>query len=82
MQQNPLQKETIKGFLEGRNGAKKAEGWLLRYMHFPMQGYTKRKGLPAVEQWKSVSKLFEKLRNCLKPLKSPCGQIELFFVNL
>lgn len=54
------QKETIKGILQGRNGAKKPEGWLPRYMHFPMQGYTKRKGLPPAEQWKAVAKLFAK----------------------
>lgn len=55
-----VQKETIRSHLEGRSGAKKPEGWLPRYMQFPMQGYTKRKGLPPVEDWKAVAKLFEK----------------------
>ena len=41
-----IQKDTIKGFLEGCNGAQKPEGWLPHYMHFPMQGHTKRKGCP------------------------------------
>jgi hypothetical protein len=27
-------------------------------MCFPMQGYTKRKGLPAIDQWNAVKKLF------------------------
>ena len=54
-----VQKETIRSHLEGRSGAKKPEGWLPRYMRFPMQGYTKRKGLPPVEDWKAVAKLFE-----------------------
>ena len=53
------QKDTIRGFLEGHNGAKKPDGWLPRYMHFPMQGYTKRKGLHPVEQWDAVKKLFD-----------------------
>ena len=53
-----VQKDTIKGCLEGRNGAKKPENWLPRYMGFPMQGYTKRKGLPAVERWAAIKKLF------------------------
>ena len=52
------QKDTVKGLLEGRNGAKKPESWLPAYMRFPMQGYTKRKGLPPVEQWAAVKKLF------------------------
>ena len=54
-----VQKEAIKACLEGRSGAEKPEAWLPRYMHFPMGAYTKRKGLPAVEQWQSVGKLFE-----------------------
>ena len=53
------QKETIRGFLEGRNGSEAPDGWLPGYMLFPMQGYTKRKGLPPVKQWASVRKLFE-----------------------
>lgn len=44
-----IQKDTIRGFREGRDGAVKPEGWLPRYMRFPMQGYTKRKGLAPLE---------------------------------
>ena len=54
-----FQKDIIKSHLEGRNGSTKPEGWLPRYMHFPMQSYTKRKGLPAIDQWKEARKLFE-----------------------
>ena len=56
-----LQKDTIKAFLKGRNGSEKPEGWHPRYMRFPMQGYTKRKGLPPMDQWAAVKKLFEKV---------------------
>jgi len=55
-----VQKSIIRACLEGTGGRKKPEGWKLRYMHFPMQSYTKRKGLPATEQWKAVRKLFAK----------------------
>lgn len=54
-----FQKEAIRSHLEG-GSAKKTEGWLPRYMGFPMQGYTKRKGLPPVQQWNAVARLFEK----------------------
>ncbi|MCC7428691.1 MAG: ParB/RepB/Spo0J family partition protein [Alphaproteobacteria bacterium] len=53
-----FQKDIIRGFLEGRNGSPKPEGWLPRYMRFPMQGYTKRQGLPGVAQGKEAGKLF------------------------
>ena len=53
------QKDTIKAFLEGRGGAPGPEGWLPRTMWFPMQGYTKRKGLSPAEQWEEIGKLFE-----------------------
>ncbi len=53
------QKETIRGLLDGRNGSKKPESWLPRYMRFPMCSYTKRKGLPPVDQWKAISGLFD-----------------------
>ncbi len=55
-----VQKDIIKACLGGTEGRTKVEGWLPRYMRFPMQGYTKRKGLPAIEQWKASGKLFEK----------------------
>jgi len=54
-----FQKDIIKGHLESRNGAKTPDVWQPRYMRFPMESYTKRKGLPAIEQWKEAAKLFE-----------------------
>ena len=54
-----IQKDTIRGFLDGRNGATKPEGWLPRYMQFPMQSYAKCKGSSPAEQWKDVSKVFD-----------------------
>lgn len=53
------QKDTIRGYLQGRNGSSSPEGWLPRYMHFPMRTYTKRKGMQPVEQWEAVRKLFD-----------------------
>ena len=46
----------MRGCLDGTNGRKEAEEWKPRYMRFPMQSYTRRKGLPAVEQWKAIKK--------------------------
>lgn len=54
-----VQKDIIKACLAGTEGRTKVEGWLPRYMRFPMQGYTKRKGLPPVEQWQVRAKLFK-----------------------
>ena len=53
------QKDVIVSYLAGK-GHRQVEAWKPRYMHFPMQGYTKRKGLPGVEQWNAVKKLFDK----------------------
>ncbi len=50
------QKKAIRARLDG-TGGQKAEGWIPRYMRFPMQSYTKRKGLPAIDQWKAIRKL-------------------------
>jgi ParB family chromosome partitioning protein len=55
-----VQKDVIKACLAGSNGRKKVTGWTPRYMRFPMQSYTKRKGLPAIEQWSAVRKLFDR----------------------
>jgi ParB family chromosome partitioning protein len=54
------QKDVIRASLAGTKGRKKADGWKPRYMRFPMQPYTKRRGLPAVEQWNAIKKHFEK----------------------
>ena len=55
-----VQKSVMKACLAGTDGRKKVKAWKPRYMRFPMQSYTKRKGLPAIEQWKTVKKLFDK----------------------
>lgn len=52
------QKDAIRHCLAGTGGRKKVEGWKPRYFHFPMQGYTRRKGLPAVKQWNAIKKHF------------------------
>lgn len=52
------QKDVIASYLTGK-GHRKAVGWKPRYMRFPMQPYTKRRGLPAVEQWNRIGKLFD-----------------------
>lgn len=52
------QKDAIRACLAGTGGHAKVEGWKPRYMRFPMQSYTGRKGLPAIEHWRAVGKLF------------------------
>ncbi len=52
------QKDVILACLTGTRGYAKVEGWKPRYMRFPMQPYTKRKGLPATLHWQAVGKLF------------------------
>ncbi len=55
-----VQKDAIRHCLAGTAGRKKVENWKPRYMRFPIQGYTKRRGLPAVAQWNAVKKHFDK----------------------
>jgi len=55
-----LQKDAIRHCLAGTGGYKKAEHWKPRYFRFPMQAYTKRRGLPAVDKAKRILKLFDK----------------------
>ena len=55
-----LQKDVIRQFLAGTNGRQKAEQWKPRYFRFPMQAYTKRKGIPAVIKGNALRKAFEK----------------------
>jgi ParB family transcriptional regulator, chromosome partitioning protein len=55
-----VQKDAIRHYLAGTGGRKKVEGWKPRYMRFPRQAYTKRRGLAAVEQGNAVKKLFDK----------------------
>lgn len=52
-----VQKKIIADFLDGtRTGAK--NDWQPRYMDFPMRLYTKRGGIPAIDNWKAVKKHF------------------------
>ena len=53
-----VQKDAIRHCLAGTGGRQKVEAWKPRYFLFPMQGYTARKGLPAVEQWSAIRKYF------------------------
>lgn len=55
-----VQKAIIRDCLDGTNGRAKVSAWLPRYMRFPMEGYTRRKGLPAIEHWKAIRKLFDR----------------------
>lgn len=55
-----LQKDAIRHCLAGTGGHRKAERWKPRYFRFPMQAYTKRKGLPAADMGSAMKKLFEK----------------------
>ena len=48
-----VQKQLIQDCL--KNNANK-EGWLPRYMEFPMRAYTKRGGIQAIDDWKVVKK--------------------------
>ncbi|MBL4642845.1 MAG: ParB/RepB/Spo0J family partition protein [Flavobacteriaceae bacterium] len=52
-----VQKGIIRDYLDGtRTGGKK--DWEPRYMRFPMASYTKRGGIEAMSNWKSVKKHF------------------------
>ena len=52
-----IQKGIISDYLDGtRKGSK--EDWHPRYLQFPMKTYTKRGGIPAIENWKEVKKHF------------------------
>ena len=55
-----VQKSVMKNCLAGTGGRNKVKAWKPRYMRFPMQTYTKRKGLPPIDQWRAVKKLFDK----------------------
>ncbi len=53
-----VQKQIIQKCLSGEREAE-VKNWQPRYMALPAQGYTKRGGIEAVEQWLSVKKLFK-----------------------
>lgn len=50
-----VQKQIVQDFICGKNGREKT-GWQLRYMKFPMEAYTKRGGIDAIRNYKSVRK--------------------------
>lgn len=52
------QKQIIGDFISG-NGREQNKNWQPRYMSFPMQGYTERGGINAVDQWEDVKLVFE-----------------------
>ncbi|CDX57977.1 hypothetical protein MPL3365_290033 [Mesorhizobium plurifarium] len=52
------QKKIIRDFLCGENGRQKVEGWLPRWMAFPVSSYTNRGGLRTADQWAKVQTLF------------------------
>ncbi|WP_346894798.1 ParB/RepB/Spo0J family partition protein [uncultured Roseibium sp.] len=53
-----VQKDVIRKSLTGERKEGNPD-WQPRYMAFPMQGYTKRNGLVAIEQWAKVKSLFD-----------------------
>ncbi|MDX8529099.1 ParB/RepB/Spo0J family partition protein [Mesorhizobium sp. MSK_1335] len=52
------QKKIIRDFLCGENGRQKVDGWLPRWMAFPVSSYTNRGGLRTADQWAKVQTLF------------------------
>lgn len=53
-----VQKKIIQDCLSGTRGNGKTD-WQPRYMEFPMTAHTKRGGIEAIDQWKSVKKHFK-----------------------
>ncbi|RTM09965.1 MAG: ParB/RepB/Spo0J family partition protein [Hyphomicrobiales bacterium] len=52
------QKKIIRDFLSGENGRQQVDGWLPRWMAFPVSGYTERGGFRTADQWAKVQMLF------------------------
>ncbi|RAZ72891.1 ParB/RepB/Spo0J family partition protein [Mesorhizobium atlanticum] len=52
------QKKIIRDFLAGENGRQKVDGWLPRWMAFPVSSYTNRGGFRTADQWAKVQTLF------------------------
>lgn len=52
-----VQKQIIKDCLNGTRSPQQAD-WEPRYMAFPMQAYTDKGGIDAVDSWKKAEKLF------------------------
>lgn len=51
------QKIIIRDFLSGENGRQKVEGWLPRWMKFPVESYTDRGGFRTADHWAQVQRL-------------------------
>lgn len=52
------QKKILRDFLAGENGRQKVDGWLPRWMKFPVESYTDRGGFRTADQWSKVQPLF------------------------
>ena len=52
------QKQIVRNFLEGKE-REQVEGWQPLYMAFPMQGYTERGGIEAIDKWDTLKALFD-----------------------
>lgn len=52
-----VQKQIIKDCLNGTRTSQQAD-WRPHYMSFPMQAYTDKGGIEAMDSWKKVEKLF------------------------
>lgn len=53
-----VQKQIIRDFLSGTRQPQSSD-WQPTYMRFPMQPYTKRGGIAAIDQWRKVKALFK-----------------------
>lgn len=51
------QKSIIRDFIAGENGRRKADGWLPRWMKFPVESYTDRGGFRTADRWVEVKSL-------------------------
>ncbi|MBN9235739.1 chromosome partitioning protein ParB [Mesorhizobium hungaricum] len=52
------QKKIVRDFLSGENGREKVDGWLPRWIAFPVSSYTERGGFRTADQWSKVQALF------------------------
>lgn len=51
------QKSIVRDFLSGENGRQKVDGWLPRWMKFPVECYTDRGGFRTADHWARVQPL-------------------------
>lgn len=54
-----VQKSIIQDFLHGENGRDAKSHWQPRYMAFPIESYTKRKGIRAMSEWFAVKDFYD-----------------------